>query len=45
MQTSLLKTLAGKHRSSVAKMACKYKNVLGKVRGAPVWLAWQVGRL
>ncbi len=28
MQTSLLKTLAGKHRSSVAKMARKYKTTI-----------------
>jgi hypothetical protein len=33
MQTSLLKTLAGKHRSSVAKMARKYKTVIDTPHG------------
>jgi group II intron reverse transcriptase/maturase len=33
MQTSLLKTLAGKHRSSVAKMACKYKTTIDTPHG------------
>jgi group II intron reverse transcriptase/maturase len=33
MQTSLLKTLAGKHRSSVAKMARKYKTTIDTPHG------------
>src|SRR6476660_209160 len=33
MQTSLLKTLAGKHRSSVAKMAHKYKTTIDTPHG------------
>lgn len=33
MQTSLLKTLAGKHRSTVGKMASKYKTVIDTPAG------------
>ena len=33
METSLLKTLAGKHRSTVQKMAGKYKTVIGTPAG------------
>ena len=33
METSLLKTLAGKHRSTVGKMAGKYKTVIGTPAG------------
>jgi group II intron reverse transcriptase/maturase len=33
METSLLKTLAGKHRSTVGKMAGKYKTVVGTPAG------------
>jgi AI2M/AI1M-like HNH endonuclease/type II intron maturase len=33
METSLLKTLAGKHRSTVGKMAGKYKTVTGTPAG------------
>ena len=33
METSLLKTLAGKHRSTVGKMAAKYKTVIGTPAG------------
>lgn len=28
METSMLKTLAGKHKSTVAKMACRYKQTI-----------------
>ena len=33
METSLLKTLAGKHRSTVGKMAGKYKAVIATPAG------------
>ena len=33
METSMLKTLAGKHRSSVTKMAAKYKTVIDSPAG------------
>jgi hypothetical protein len=33
METSMLKTLAGKHRSTVTKMASKYKTVVGTPDG------------
>jgi hypothetical protein len=33
METSMLKTLAGKHRSTVTKMASKYKTVIGTPDG------------
>jgi hypothetical protein len=33
METSMLKTLAGKHRSSVTKMAAKYKTVIDTPAG------------
>jgi hypothetical protein len=34
METSMLKTLAGKHHSSVAKMACRYKTTIDTPDGA-----------
>lgn len=44
METSLLKTLAGKHRSSVAKMARKYKTTIDTPYGPRVCFQTMVER-
>ena len=44
METSLLKTLAGKHRSSVAKMARKYKTTIDTPHGPRVCFQTTVER-
>ncbi len=44
METSLLKTLAGKHHSSVAKMAAKYKTTVATTQGPRVCFQTTVHR-
>jgi len=44
METSLLKTLAGKHRSTVTTMAGKYKTTVDTPHGPRKWLQVTVPR-